>query len=139
MQVPNCRSTFSARGKQESCLYQGRPGRKKGALGEKRGVRQEGEQLVREAEELMRRGVEEEEEDLNWVRKRMEKVQMSSPGENLGPQGNPGETLRRAGNKRRSVKVPGSEFSRARWGECRQNSEPTSRLKGRGLSRVVRN
>ena len=138
MQVPNCRSTFSARGKQESCLYQGRLGRKKGALGEKRGVRQEGEQLVREAEELMRRGVEEEEEDLNWVRKRMEEVQMSSPGENLGQLGNPGETVRRAGNKR-SVKVPQSEFSRARMGECRQNSEPTSRLKGRGLSRVVRN
>ena len=104
--------------------------RKKENLGA--GARREGERLVREAEQLLRRGVEEE-EDLDWVRKRMGEVQMSSQ------EGNLGETVRAGGgNRGRIAKVSGSELSDVR-GEGRRNSEPTSWVEGRGLSRAVRN
>ena len=62
-------------------------------------MRREGERLVREAEQLLRRGVEEE-EDINWVRKRMGEVQMSSA------EGNFGETVKAGGgNSGRIAKV----------------------------------
>ena len=138
MQVSSCRSMSSARGKQESHLHQGRKGRlrrKKEEMVENRGgVRWEGERLMREAGQLLRRGVEEE-EDMNWVRKRMGEVQMSSA------EGNLGETVKAGGgNSGRIAKVAGSGSSGVRWGEGRRNSEPTSQVEGgRGLSRVVRN
>ena len=89
---------------------------------------------MREAEQLLRRGVEEE-EDMNWVRKRMGEVQMSSA------EGNFGETVKAGGgNSGRIVKASGLESSGGRWEEGRQNSEPIGRVEveGRGLSRVVR-
>ena len=138
MQVSSCRSMSSARGKPESQLHQGRKGRlrrKKEEMVENRGgVRWEGERLMREAEQLLRRGVEEE-EDMNWVRKRMGEVQMSSAEENLG------ETVKAGGGSSgRIVKASGLESSGGRWEEGRQNSEPIGRVEveGRGLSRVVR-
>ena len=126
----------SVRGKQEIHQHQGRigrPGRKREEMGENRGgMRREGERLVREAEQLLRRGVEDE-EDMDWVRKRMGDVQMSSA------EGNLGETVKEGGgNTGRTVKVSGSELSGVRWGEGWRNSEPTSRVEGRGLSRAVR-
>ena len=131
-------------------------GRKRGELGENRGaVRQEGEQLVKEAEQLMRRGGEPEEEaDLDWVRRRMEEVQMSSSGENQGEivrtgsnqsetvmsRRKPGESVRAVGNRGRNAKVPGSELSAGVLrGEGRRNSEPTSQVEGKGLARSVGN
>ena len=160
MQVQSSRSiSSSVRGKQqEGHQHQGRVGRqrvnlgrRKGELGENRGaVRLDGEQLVREAEQLMGRGArpEEEEEDLDWVRRRMEEVQMSSPGENARPGGNQKETVRsrrnqgesvrnRGGNRGENAKVPGSELSRVLRGEGRRNSEPTSQVEGKGLARTV--
>ena len=131
-------------------------GRKKGELWENRGVvRLEGERLVKEAEQLMRRGGEPEEEaDLDWVRRRMEEVQMSTPGENQGEvvrsgrnkgetvvsRRKPGESVRAAGNRGRNAKVPGSELSAGVLrGEGRRNSEPTSQVDGKGLARAVGN
>ena len=81
----------------------------------------------------------------------MEEVKMSNPGESRGPEGNhqipavraggnPVETVRGAVRiKGNNAKVPGSEFSGLRWGEGRRNSEPTSKVKGGGLTRAVRN
>ena len=112
-------------------------------MGESRGgVRREGERLVREAEQLLRRRVEEE-EDLNWVRKRMEEVHVSSAEGNLGEPVSLGVRAG-GGNIGRNSKVSGSEFrsgsgSGVRCGEGRRNSEPTSRVEERGLSRAVRN
>ena len=89
MQVPSGRSTSSAnfRGKQVGKQHQGGVGRQgtgvarhKTDIGQNQAVRREGEQLVREAEQLMRRD-EEEEADMDWVRKRMQEVQLSSVGE----------------------------------------------------------
>merc|ERR1712112_398940 len=91
------------------------------------GVRREGERLVREAEKLLRRGVEEE-EDMNWVRKRMEEVHMSSPERNYG------ESVR-AGGGGGNAMVPGSELSGVRLAEGRRNSEPTSQVEERCLPR----
>ena len=149
----------SARGKQEEHQHQGRVrrqgislGRKKGELGENRGaVRLDGELLVKEAEQLMRRGGEPEEEaDLDWVRRRMEEVQMSSSGEIVRTGRNqgetvmsrrkPGESVRAVGNRGRNAKVPGSELSAGVLrGEGRRNSEPTSQVEGKGLARAVGN
>ena len=158
MQVQSSRSiSSSARGKQqeEHQNNQGRVGRqglglgrKRGELGENRGaVRLDGEQLVREAQQLMGRGAEpeeEEEEDLDWVRRRMEEVQMSSPGENACPGGNQKETARSRRNQGESVravrnrggnaKVSGPESSGVLRGEGRRNSEPASQV---GLARTV--
>jgi len=110
-------------------------------------VRLDGEQLVREAQQLMGRGAEpeeEEEEDLDWVRRRMEEVQMSSPGENARPGGNQKETARSRRNQGESVravrnrggnaKVSGPESSGVLRGEGRRNSEPASQV---GLARTA--
>ena len=103
-------------------------------------MRREGERLVREAGQLLRRG-EEEEEDLNWVRKRMEEVHVSSAERNLGEPLSLGVRAG-GGNRGRNAKVSGfgsGSGSDVRCGEGRRNSEPTSRVEERGLSRAVRN
>ena len=80
MQVPSGRSTSSAniRGKQVGKYLpphrqRTSVARHKTDIGQNQAVRREGEQLVMEVEQLMRRD-EEEEADMDWVRKRMQEV-----------------------------------------------------------------
>ena len=132
LQVPSGRSTSSAnfRGKQSGKhlpphRQRTSVARHKTDIGQNQAVRREGEQLVREAEQLMRRD-EEEEADMDWVRKRMQEVQLSSVGETAPHGRERGGGLKVSASVSSGVKLEGRGSHAERRGFSREVRESST-------------